>query len=76
MKIAKWGGNLAIRIPTALVRELGLKEGDEITISSASKDHVELSSENNHQAALERIKSRRLKLPEGYKFDREEANSR
>jgi antitoxin MazE len=76
MKIAKWGGNLAIRIPTSLVRELGLKEGDEVTISSASKDHIELSTENKRQAALERIKLRRFKLPEDYKFDREEANSR
>ena len=28
MKIGKWGKDLAFRIPIALVRKLGLKEGD------------------------------------------------
>jgi antitoxin MazE len=32
MKISKWGGSLAIRIPTQIVHELGLREGDEISI--------------------------------------------
>jgi antitoxin MazE len=76
MKISKWGGSLAIRIPTQIVHELGLKEGDEIAISSVSRVHLELSAENKPQSALERIKLRRFKLPKDYKFDREEANSR
>ena len=30
MKVAKWGNSLAVRIPSSLAIELGLKEGDEI----------------------------------------------
>ena len=33
MQIAKWGNSLAVRLPARLVRELGLKEGDEVEIT-------------------------------------------
>lgn len=32
MQVAKWGNSLAIRLPADLVRELGLKEGDQIDL--------------------------------------------
>ncbi|WP_373488415.1 AbrB/MazE/SpoVT family DNA-binding domain-containing protein [Blastomonas sp.] len=32
MQIAKWGNSLAVRLPADLVRELGLKEGDQIDL--------------------------------------------
>jgi antitoxin MazE len=32
MRVAKWGNTLAIRLPTAVVAALELKEGDEIEI--------------------------------------------
>ena len=32
MQVAKWGNSLAVRLPAELVRELGLREGDEITL--------------------------------------------
>ena len=32
MKVTKWGNSLAIRLPLAVVKELGLKEGDQVDI--------------------------------------------
>lgn len=32
MHVAKWGNSLAVRLPAELVRELGLKEGDQIDL--------------------------------------------
>ncbi|WP_018001795.1 AbrB/MazE/SpoVT family DNA-binding domain-containing protein [Paracoccus sp. N5] len=32
MQVAKWGNSLAVRLPAGLVRELGLKEGDQIDL--------------------------------------------
>ncbi|WP_136443945.1 AbrB/MazE/SpoVT family DNA-binding domain-containing protein [Pacificoceanicola onchidii] len=32
MQVAKWGNSLAVRLPAELVRELGLKEGDQIDL--------------------------------------------
>ena len=32
MQVAKWGNSLAVRLPADLVRELGLKEGDQMVV--------------------------------------------
>lgn len=32
VQIAKWGNSLAVRLPAELVREMGLKEGDQIDL--------------------------------------------
>jgi len=32
MQVAKWGNSLAVRLPAELVRELDLKEGDQIEL--------------------------------------------
>jgi antitoxin MazE len=74
IKVARWGNSLALRLPVGLVRQLGIKEGDTIDgdrlTLHKSVDHVE------REAALARIRAMRVPLPEGYKFDREEANAR
>lgn len=33
MQVAKWGNSLAVRLPAELVRELDLKEGDQIDLT-------------------------------------------
>ena len=40
MNVAKWGNSLAVRLPAELVRELGLKEGDEVAIIGATREGV------------------------------------
>lgn len=32
MQVAKWGNSLAVRLPAELVRDMGLKEGDQIDL--------------------------------------------
>ena len=32
MRIRNWGNGLALRIPAACVRKLGLKQGDEVQV--------------------------------------------
>ena len=70
MKVARWGNNLAVRLPVELVRELGLKEGDLV-----DRDVLVLRKARREEA-LESMRKAKWKLPPGYKFDREEANSR
>ena len=74
MKLSKWGNSLAVRLPANLVRELGLKEGDYV-----EQDRLALlkaRGQMTREEALKVMRESRMKLPEGYKFDREEANSR
>jgi antitoxin MazE len=75
MKVAKWGNSLAIRIPKELAEDLALKEGDDVVLTKA-KGGVAIAKLDARAKALEWMKSRKWKLPQDYKFDREEANRR
>jgi antitoxin MazE len=77
MQVSKWGNSLAVRLPKALVDELGLKEGDELAVVAAKNGTLEVETkENQRKAALERLAALNWSLPPDYKFDRDEANER
>jgi antitoxin MazE len=76
MQISKWGNSLAIRLPAAVVEALDLKEGDDIDIRVAGERAFDVERDRTRERALERIRSMRRPLPAGWKFDRDEANSR
>ena len=40
MLVSKWGNSLAVRLPKALVDELGLAPGDELKVVEASKRRI------------------------------------
>lgn len=77
MLVAKWGNSLAVRLPKALVEELGLKEGDEIELvrSVAKQPALAVEKPLKHEL-LEKLRQYRIDFPADYKFDREEANKR
>ena len=76
MQIAKWGNSLAVRIPAEVARELGLKEGDDVTISAAARDSLTIDRDRRRDEVIEEIRRLARPLPADYKFDREEANAR
>jgi antitoxin MazE len=77
MQVTKWGNSLAVRLPKALVDELGLKEGDELNVVAAGNGAIEVETRQaRRKAALERMAARNWTLPPDYKFDRDEANER
>jgi antitoxin MazE len=77
MQVSKWGNSLAVRLPKALVDELGLKEGDELNVVAAKKRTIEVETrEAQRQRALDELAKLNWPLPADYKFDRDEANER
>jgi antitoxin MazE len=77
MRVSRWGNNLAVRLPKALVERLGLKEGDQLNVVAAKDGAVKVeASEDQRRRALERMAARNWTFPEGYRFDRDEANER
>ncbi|MCD0416236.1 AbrB/MazE/SpoVT family DNA-binding domain-containing protein [Rubrivivax sp. JA1024] len=76
MKVSRWGNSLAVRLPNALVDKLDLKEGDELNVVDVVERTVMVEKEDRRKAAPERMAERKWKLPEGYRFDRDEANER
>jgi antitoxin MazE len=77
MQVSKWGNSLAVRLPKALVDELGLKEGDELNVVAAKGGAIAIETkEDQRRRALERMAKRNWTFPADYKFDRDEANER
>jgi antitoxin MazE len=77
MQVSKWGNSLAVRLSKALVDELGLKEGDQLNVVAARDGAIEVETkEAQRRRALDRMAARNWTLPEGYRFDRDEANER
>ena len=77
MIVAKWGNSLAVRIPADVVRELDLKEGDEITLRKLEDGEFAIVPEAHRRRALaESFREFRGMVPADFKFDRDEINSR
>lgn len=76
MKVAKWGNSLAVRLPASLVETQRIEEGDEIDLLPKGKGKFEVSPDERRRQAIEEMRRLSVRLPSGYKFDREEANAR
>jgi antitoxin MazE len=76
MQVSKWGDSLAIRLPTAVVEALALKEGDDIQVTIAGERQFEVEKKPDTDEWLMRLRKYRGRLPEDFVFDRDEANER
>ena len=76
MQVSKWGNSLAVRLPKALVDALGLAPGDELKVVEASKRQIAVEKADQRAEFLKQMEQFRWTAPEGYKFDRDEANER
>ena len=77
MRVSKWGDSLAVRLPKVLIDQLGLKEGDELNVVAAGNGTIEVETRKaQRQRALDNLAARNWTLPDGYRFDRDEANER
>jgi antitoxin MazE len=75
MQVFKWGNSLAVRLPKALVDELGLKEGDQLNVIAARNSAIEVETrEDQRRRALDRMAARNWTFPQVQRFDRDEAN--
>lgn len=76
MRVAKWGNSLAVRLPVAVVKSLKLKPGDEIEIVVSGEHQFKIGRDRSRERALEQLRALKTQLPEGFHFDRNEANGR
>jgi antitoxin MazE len=76
MRVSRWGNSLAVRLPRKLVEQLGLAAGDELNVVEASKQHLAVERVDKRAEFLKQLRQLQWPAPEGYKFDRDEANER
>lgn len=75
MQVAKWGNALAVRLPAALVREMGLREGDRVDVRQDG-DGLAIARHPRPDEVLEGLKRFRGRLPAEERLSREAANAR
>ena len=76
MRVSKWGNSLAIRLPSAVVDVLKLEEGDEIAVEVADARTFKVERDRSLDEAFARLDALGWRLPEGFRFSRDEANER
>lgn len=76
MQVSRWGNSLAVRLPAEVVKALELREGDDIEIRVAGAREFEVARDRSRDEALARLRALRRPLPEGWRFDRDEAQAR
>ena len=80
MQVAKWGNSLSVRLPSALVQQLGIAEGDQLQVVPSVRPGVgAVIAVRRAPSKLERLQAMRKHrgiLGADFRFDREEATAR
>ncbi|RAH95407.1 AbrB/MazE/SpoVT family DNA-binding domain-containing protein [Acuticoccus sediminis] len=75
MQIAKWGNSLAVRLPAELVRDLGLKEGDQIDLVPGAGG-LSVVRQPRVEEVLEGLRRFRGRLPAEDRLSRDAVHER
>ncbi len=76
MLVSRWGNSLGVRLPRVLVDNLDLKPGDELEVVASTATRIVVAKDDRRARAVDRMRGRAWPLPEGYAFDRDDANAR
>jgi antitoxin MazE len=76
MQVGKWGNSLAVRLPAAVVEALELQEGDDVEIHVVDARELAVARRPGRAELLKRLRTFRGRLPDDFKFDRDDANAR
>lgn len=75
MQVVKWGNSLAVRLPSDLVRKLGLKEGDRVDLR-ADGNGISVARRRRPDEVLSDLARFRGILPATSRLGREETHDR
>ena len=76
MLVSRWGNSLGVRLPRVLVDNLDLKPGDELEVVASTATRIVVAKDDRRARAVDRMRGRAWPVPEGYAFDRDDANAR
>jgi antitoxin MazE len=76
MQISRWGKSLAVRLPKKLVEKLGIAEGDDVDVTSEDAQTIVISKSDGRGDFLIKLRVLQKPKPEGFVWNRDDANSR
>jgi antitoxin MazE len=74
--VSKWGNSLAVRLPKKLVEDLGIAEGDDVNITSADAETIVIAKNDSKSDFLLKLRVLQKPKPEGFVWNRDDANTR
>lgn len=75
LQVARWGNSLAVRLPADLVRELGLREGDQIDLQADDRG-LSVSRRRRPEEVLADLARFQGRLPARDRLSRDAAHER
>jgi antitoxin MazE len=75
MRLSKWGNSLAVRLPKALVEQLGIAEGDDVKVTAADAQTIVISKNDGGDFLL-KLRLLQKPKPKGFVWNRDDANKR
>lgn len=75
MKLTKTADGYVVQVPDDVVEALGLHDGDEVKLDKTIQPKPKLTEARKDELIQEILRLSRS-FPPGFKFDRDEANSR
>jgi antitoxin MazE len=76
LQVSKWGNSLAVRLPKKLVEDLGIAEGDDVNVTSADAQTIVISKNDGKSDFIIKLRVLQKPKPEGFVWNREDANTR
>jgi antitoxin MazE len=76
MQVSKWGNSLAVRLPKKLVEDLGIAEGDDVNVTSADAQTIVISKTDDKSDFILKLRQLQKPKPEGFAWNRDDANTR
>jgi antitoxin MazE len=76
MQVFKWVDSLVVRLPETLVEKMGLKDGDEVNVTSADSRTIAISKADQDRDFVQKLRALQKPAPEGFVWNRDDANAR
>jgi antitoxin MazE len=76
MQVSRWAVSVAVRLSKKLAGKMGLNPDDELNVVEAAEGTIVVGKIEKRSRFLKEMETFRWPAPDGYTFDRNEANER
>jgi len=76
MRVFRLDDGLVVRLPETLVAEMGLAAGDEVNLTSADSRTIAISKADQDADFVRKLRALQKPTPEGFVWNRDDANAR
>jgi antitoxin MazE len=76
MQVFKCDDSLAMRLPEPLVEEMGIAAGDEVNLMSVDNRTIAISKVDQDADFVRKLRALQKATPEGFVWNRDDANAR